>query len=45
VGGLFVTILGNGMNLVRVDSNIQMIVLGIALIGAIFVDRFRAQIR
>jgi ribose/xylose/arabinose/galactoside ABC-type transport system permease subunit len=45
VGGLFVTILGNGMNLVRVDSNIQMIVLGIALIGAIFVDRFRARVR
>ena len=45
VGGLFVTILGNGMNLVRVDSNIQMIVLGIALIGAIFVDRFRTRIR
>jgi ribose transport system permease protein len=45
VGGLFVTILSNGMNLIRVDSNIQLMVLGSALIAAVFVDRFRAHIR
>jgi ribose transport system permease protein len=45
LGGLFVTILSNAMNLIRVDSYIQMMVLGIVLIGAIFLDRLRVQIR
>lgn len=41
IGALFITVLSNGMNLVRVDGYIQMIVLGAVLIGAIFLDRFR----
>jgi ribose transport system permease protein len=44
-GGLFVTVLSNGMNLVRVNSYIQMMVLGAVLIGAVIMDRVRAQMR
>jgi len=45
VGALFVTVLANGMNLNRVDSYIQMMILGIVLIAAVFVDGLRPQIR
>jgi len=45
IGGLFVTVLSNGMNMTNVDSYIQMIVLGIALIAAVFVDGYRRRIR
>lgn len=45
LGGLFITILSNGMNFARVDSYIQMIVLGAVLISAVFFDRLRSQIR
>ena len=44
-GGLFVTILSNGMNLVRVDGYIQQIALGMIIITAVFVDRLRTRIR
>ncbi len=44
VGALFVTMLGNGMNMIRVDSYIQMMILGVALITAVFIDGFRARI-
>ena len=44
-GGLFVTILSIGMNLIRVDSYIQLMVLGTVLVLALFVDRLRSQIR
>ncbi len=42
LGALFVTILSNGMNLNRIDGNIQMIVLGCVIILAVFLDRFRS---
>ena len=45
LGGLFVTMLSNGMNLVRVNGYIQMMILGSVLIGAIYAGRFRGQIR
>ena len=45
VGGLFVTILSNGMNMVRVDGYIQQIILGIIIIAAVCIDRLRTQIR
>lgn len=45
VGGLFVTVLDNGMNIMRIDSNIQKIILGVVLIGAIFIDHLRSRIR
>ena len=43
LGALFVTVLSNGMNLNRIDGNIQMIVLGSVIILAVFLDRFRAS--
>lgn len=45
IGALFVTVLSNGMNLTRIDGNIQMIVLGCVIILAVFLDRFRAVAR
>lgn len=41
LGALFVTVLSNGMNLNRIDGNIQLIVLGCVVILAVFLDRFR----
>jgi ribose transport system permease protein len=45
LGSLFVTVLSNGMNMIRIDSYLQMMVLGAVLILAIFIDRLRARIR
>lgn len=42
LGVVFITILGNGMDLMRIGSNYQMIVLGIVLVGAVVLDRYRA---
>ena len=41
VGALFVTVLSNGMNFVRVDGYVQMIVLGVVVIAGVFIDRLR----
>ncbi len=43
VGALFITVLSNGMNLLRVDGYIQQIILGAVIVAAIFVDRLRRQ--
>ena len=43
LGAVFVTVLSNGMNLTRIDGNIQMIVLGCVIIAAVFVDRIRTR--
>ena len=45
LGALFVTVLSNGMNLTRIDGNVQMIVLGCVIILAVFLDRFRSTTR
>lgn len=45
LGALFVIVLSNGMNLTRIDGNVQMIVLGYEIILAGFLDRFRAVAR
>lgn len=45
MGALFVTVLSNGMNLIRVDGNMQMIVIGCVVILAVFLDRFRIASR
>ncbi|MEW5724274.1 MAG: ABC transporter permease [Thermodesulfobacteriota bacterium] len=45
IGGLFVTVLSNGMNLSGIDSNIQLIILGTILIVTIVVDQLRIRIR
>lgn len=42
MGALFVTVLSNGMNLLRIDGNIQTIVLGCVIVGAVIVDRARS---
>lgn len=42
MGVIFITILGNGMDLMRIGSNFQMIVLGVVLVGAVVLDRYRS---
>lgn len=41
LGALFVTVLSNGMNLLRIDGYFQQIALGTVIILAIFLDRLR----
>ena len=43
LGAFFITLLTNGMNLIRVESYVQQIVLGAVLIFAIVVDQFRLR--
>tara|TARA_R110002110_G_scaffold211304_1_gene424032 strand:+ start:53815 stop:54831 length:1017 start_codon:yes stop_codon:yes gene_type:complete len=43
LGVIFITVLGNGMDLMRIGSNYQMIVLGLVLVGAVVLDRYRAE--
>lgn len=41
LGGLFVTILSNGMNLIRVDGFLQDVTLGILIVAVLVLDRLR----
>lgn len=41
MGALFIALLSNGMNLIRVSSFYQLIVLGVVLIGAVVLDQAR----
>jgi len=41
LGALFLTLVTNGMNLVKVESKLQTIVVGVILIAAVAVDQFR----
>ena len=41
IGGVFITMLSNGMNMVRVEGYFQMIVLGVVVITGVFIDRLR----
>lgn len=43
LGVLFVTIIGNGMDLLRLGSNVQMITLGLVLVGAVLLDRKQSK--
>ena len=45
LGALFITILTNGMNLIRIESYIQEIAVGVVLIVAVVVDRLRDRYR
>lgn len=45
LGGLLVTILSVGMNLSRIDSFLQQVVLGMVVVAAVFLDRLRLKIR
>ena len=42
LGALFITMMSNAMNLLRIDGYIQQILLGIIIIAAIFLDRLRS---
>ena len=44
LGALFVTMMTNGMNLLRVESYVQQIVLGALLITAVVVDQIRVRL-
>ena len=41
LGALFLALVNNGMNLMRVDSKLQTIVIGVVLILAVALDRLR----
>ncbi|MCW2724068.1 MAG: transporter permease [Frankiales bacterium] len=43
VGALFLVVLSNGMNLIRVPSYVQQVVLGALLIAAVIIDRLRSR--
>jgi ribose transport system permease protein len=43
LGGIFISLLTNGMNLIRIESYVQQIVLGIVLILAIVIDQLRLR--
>ena len=45
LGALFITMLSNGMNLVRIDGYMQMIVLGVVVILGVFIDRLRVYLK
>jgi ribose transport system permease protein len=45
LGALFITILTNGMNLIRIESYVQEIAIGIILILAVIIDRLRDRWR
>ena len=41
LGALFISVLSNGMNLIEVNGYLQDIVLGLVILGALYLDRFR----
>jgi len=43
ISGILITVFGNAMNLVRIDSKIQTIVFGVVLLIAVFLDQRRAR--
>jgi ribose transport system permease protein len=45
LGAVFITILTNGMNLIRIESYVQQIAIGVVLIVAVVVDRLRDRWR
>jgi ribose/xylose/arabinose/galactoside ABC-type transport system permease subunit len=45
LGAIFITLLTNGMNLIRIESYVQEIAVGIILIIAVIVDRLRDRWR
>ena len=42
LGVIFVTILANGMDMLRLGSSIQMVILGVVLMFAVVMDRYKA---
>lgn len=42
MGALFISILSNGMNLIEIDGYVQDIILGVVILSALYLDRFRS---
>jgi len=45
LGAITITLLRNGMDVVGVDSFVQMVILGVILIMVLALDRYRRQVR
>jgi ribose/xylose/arabinose/galactoside ABC-type transport system permease subunit len=45
IGAVFIVVLNNGMDLIRVESYVQLIVLGVLLVVALIVDRARGRLQ
>jgi len=45
MGALFIVLLSNGMDLIRVQSYVQDVLLGALLVLAVIVDKLRARVR
>ncbi|TPI41337.1 ABC transporter permease [Mesorhizobium sp. B3-1-6] len=45
LGGVLITVLQNGMDLLQVDSFLQLVILGMIFIAAVFVDRLYSAAR
>ena len=45
MGALFIVLLSNGMDLIRVQSYVQQILLGALLVAALIIDRLRTRVR
>jgi ribose/xylose/arabinose/galactoside ABC-type transport system permease subunit len=43
LGALFIGLIQNGMNLARIDSYLQTVVIGVLLILAVIADQFRLR--
>ncbi|WP_315831888.1 ABC transporter permease [Bradyrhizobium prioriisuperbiae] len=43
LSAVFITVLANAMNLIRIDSKVQTIVFGVVLLAAVFLDRRKAK--
>ena len=44
LGAIFIILIQNGMNLLRINSYLQMVVIGVLLVVAIIADNFRQQL-
>ncbi|MBL8902679.1 MAG: ABC transporter permease, partial [Rhizobiales bacterium] len=45
MGALFIVLLSNGMDMIRVQSYVQLILLGTLLVSALIIDRLRTGTR
>jgi ribose transport system permease protein len=43
IGALTIAVIQNGMNLTNVESYTQKVVLGVVILGAVMLDKFRRQ--
>ena len=43
IGALIIAVIQNGMNLTNIESNAQMVVLGLVILGAVMLDQLRAK--